>query len=134
MVLHLVKKYPRYLIINYDKVDYCSSFEYLQEVEGNPNYEFIQVVALWYCFAEPVKGDILNTGLVSTVLKKYKVEWVLHFAAQTHVGLWDDYPELTSRQLLQQLYFFHKEQCFGHACVDRVLQEGRSEEIHSCIH
>lgn len=99
MVIHLVKKYPRYLIINYDKVDYCSSFEYLKDVEGHPNYEFIQVVDL-ILLAEP-QGDILNSGLVSTVLKKYKVEWVLHFAAQTHVGLlFGITTELTSRQFL----------------------------------
>eukprot|EP01127_Copromyxa_protea_P002955 TRINITY_DN12866_c0_g1_i1.p1 TRINITY_DN12866_c0_g1~~TRINITY_DN12866_c0_g1_i1.p1 ORF type:complete len:350 (+),score=29.98 TRINITY_DN12866_c0_g1_i1:1-1050(+) len=72
MVIHLVTKYPEYLIINYDKVDYCSSFEYLKEIESAPNYEFIE-------------GDILNSGLLSVLFQKYKVAWVIHFAAQTHV-------------------------------------------------
>lgn len=43
MVIHLVQKYPQYLVVNYDKVDYCSSFEYLKEIENEPNYEFIEV-------------------------------------------------------------------------------------------
>lgn len=34
-----------------------------------------------------IQGDILNSDLVSTVLKKFRVGWVIHFAAQTHVGM-----------------------------------------------
>lgn len=50
MVIHLVLKYPEYLIVNFDKVDYCSSFEYLKEVEGHSNYEFIEVfLSLQFC-------------------------------------------------------------------------------------
>ena len=67
VVLLLVKKYPQYRIVNYDKVrccrwreltasslqlDYCSSLLNLREIEGRPNYVF-------------VRGDIQSADLVN---------------------------------------------------------------------
>jgi len=72
MVLHLVKTYPHYFILNLDKLDYCASTKLLSSIENAPNYEFI-------------KGDILDSSLVSYILKKFKVTSIIHFAAQTHV-------------------------------------------------
>lgn len=43
MAIYLVKKYPYYTIINYDKLDYCSSLEYLSAVADSPNYKFVKV-------------------------------------------------------------------------------------------
>jgi dTDP-glucose 4,6-dehydratase len=67
-----VKNYPQYFIINLDKLDYCASEKLLSSIENAPNYEFI-------------KGDILDTSLVSYLLKKFLVNTVIHFAAQSHV-------------------------------------------------
>jgi dTDP-glucose 4,6-dehydratase len=72
MVLHLVRTYPKYFILNLDKLDYCASTKLLESIENAPNYEF-------------VKGDILDSSLVSYLLKKFNVTSVLHFAAQSHV-------------------------------------------------
>jgi dTDP-glucose 4,6-dehydratase len=72
MIIYLVKTYPQYFILNLDKLDYCASLKYLSPIENAPNYEFI-------------KGDILDTSLVSYILKKFQVTSILHFAAQTHV-------------------------------------------------
>lgn len=49
MVLHLVNKYPNYLIVNFDKLDYCASLYLLKTVENKPNYEFIKVLDLFSC-------------------------------------------------------------------------------------
>ena len=73
VVILLVKKYPQYKIVNFDKLDYCSSLKNLDEIESYPNYTF-------------VKGDITSSDLVNFVLEAEKVDTIMHFAAQTHVG------------------------------------------------
>merc|ERR1719221_722270 len=68
----LAKKYPNYKVVVYDKLDYCSCLENLNEIESLPNFKF-------------VKGDISSPDLVSYVLKEEKIDTIMHFAAQTHV-------------------------------------------------
>lgn len=72
VVLLLVQKYPQYNIVNFDKLDYCSSLKNLDSIRGKPNYSF-------------VKGDITSADLVNYVLRKEKIDTIMHFAAQTHV-------------------------------------------------
>jgi len=74
LVILLVKKYPNYKIVNFDKLDYCASLEYLREIENQKNYHF-------------VKGDILNIDLLNEVFIMHKIDTVLHLAAQSHVDL-----------------------------------------------
>ena len=45
VVLHFVKTYPHYNIVNLDKMDYCSSIYYFKDVEALPNYKFVKVRA-----------------------------------------------------------------------------------------
>jgi len=68
----LCKKYPSYKVVVYDKLDYCSCLQNLEEIENLPNFKF-------------VKGDISSPDLVSYVLKEEKIDTIMHFAAQTHV-------------------------------------------------
>lgn len=72
VVLLLVKKYPHFKIVNFDRLDYCSCLENLDEIKDYPNYKF-------------VKGNICSSDLVSYVLKAEKIDTIMHFAAQTHV-------------------------------------------------
>ena len=44
----LAKKYPQYNIINYDRLDYCSCIENLDEIKDLPNYENITVRSKFY--------------------------------------------------------------------------------------
>ena len=74
VVIHLAKNFPHYNIINFDKLDYCSSLKTLEEVENLPNYKF-------------VKGDILSEDFVNYVITSNNVDTIMHFAAQTHVGI-----------------------------------------------
>jgi UDP-glucose 4,6-dehydratase len=68
----LCRKYPQYKVVVYDRLDYCSCLENLDEIKDLPNYKF-------------VKGDITTADLVSYVLREEKIDTILHFAAQTHV-------------------------------------------------
>ena len=38
----LAKKYPQCNIINFDRLDYCSCLENLDEIKDLPNYKFIK--------------------------------------------------------------------------------------------
>ena len=67
-----VNKYPEYQIINLDKLTYAGNLENLKDIEDKPNYTF-------------VKGDIEDAELVSSLFKKYKIDGVLHCAAESHV-------------------------------------------------
>lgn len=64
------KKYPDCMIINYDKIDYCSNPNYIQNKEKN------------YVL---VRSDLNNTHILMTTLKSYQIDTVIHFAAQSHV-------------------------------------------------
>mmetsp|Transcript_12808 Transcript_12808/g.35367 ORF Transcript_12808/g.35367 Transcript_12808/m.35367 type:complete len:376 (-) Transcript_12808:96-1223(-) len=68
----MAKKYPQYKIVVYDRLDYCSCLENLDEIKDFHNFKFI-------------KGDIATEDLVSYVLREEKIDTILHFAAQTHV-------------------------------------------------
>lgn len=61
-----------YNVINLDKLTYAGNPENLKEVESNPNYTLIQ-------------GDICDKELVARLFEEYKFQYVLHFAAESHV-------------------------------------------------
>ena len=67
-----VKKYPRYQIINLDKLTYAGNLENLKDVENEKNYTF-------------EKGDILDVEFLFELFKKYEVNGVIHLAAESHV-------------------------------------------------
>jgi UDP-glucose 4,6-dehydratase len=68
----LAKKYPKVHIVCYDKLDYCSTTNNFKELNDLDNFDF-------------VKGDICTADLISHVLKQFKIDTIMHFAAQTHV-------------------------------------------------
>jgi dTDP-glucose 4,6-dehydratase len=59
-------------IVNYDKLTYAGNLENLREVENNKNYVF-------------VKGDIIDYDCVVNTLKKYEINYIVNFAAESHV-------------------------------------------------
>ena len=71
---YIMKKYPNYFILNLDAMYYCAKEEnVLPEFRNhNKNYKFI-------------KGNLRSIDLISYILKEYSIDYVLHFAAQSHV-------------------------------------------------
>ena len=67
-----VNKYPDCQIINFDKLTYAGNLENLRDVDQKPNYTF-------------VKGDILDEVFVGETFTKYKIDSVIHLAAESHV-------------------------------------------------
>jgi dTDP-D-glucose 4,6-dehydratase len=67
-----VNKYPDYHIINIDKLTYAGNLANLKDIENKPNYTFI-------------KADICDFDTILDIFKKYKVDGVIHLAAESHV-------------------------------------------------
>ena len=69
---HIIDERDDYNIINLDKLTYAGNIENLKKSESNKNYQFI-------------KGDIGNSELVRFIFEKYKIKYVINFAAESHV-------------------------------------------------
>ena len=69
---HVLKERDDYFIVNLDKLTYAGNLENLRQSQNKSNYLFI-------------KGDITNSELVNYVFEKYKIKYVINFAAESHV-------------------------------------------------
>jgi len=72
VVRRFVKKYPNYRIINLDKLTYAGNLENLIDIETLPNYEF-------------VRADIVDAEAMHAVFEKFRIDGVIHLAAESHV-------------------------------------------------
>ena len=59
-------------LLNLDKLTYAANTKNLTSVEKFKRYSF-------------VKGDICDSSTVSKTLNNFKPEWIIHFAAESHV-------------------------------------------------
>lgn len=59
-------------IINVDKLTYSGNLENLKNVESNPNYQF-------------VKADICDQAAITKIFEENDIDYVVHFAAESHV-------------------------------------------------
>lgn len=69
-VRHILSKYQDYKVINIDSLTYAGNIENLDDIKENPNYTF-------------VKGNICDKKLVQELISQ--VDWVVNFAAESHV-------------------------------------------------
>ncbi len=69
---YTLKHHKKDEVVNFDKLTYCGNLENLRDIEKNPRYKFI-------------KGDICDAKLVEKVFQKEKPDFILNFAAETHV-------------------------------------------------
>ncbi|MBJ8006852.1 MULTISPECIES: dTDP-glucose 4,6-dehydratase [Bacillus cereus group] len=71
-VRYMVKKYPKYNIVNLDALTYAGNLENLKDIEELSNYKFI-------------KGDIADRQFINQLFKEEKFDYILNFAAESHV-------------------------------------------------
>lgn len=71
-ILYFLAKYPNYHVINIDLLTYAGNLANLHGVEKYQNYTFIQ-------------GDICDEALIKELFAKFEIEYVIHFAACSHV-------------------------------------------------
>lgn len=72
MVLYMLKKYTDIRIINLDALTYAGNMENLKDVEGDERHIFVH-------------GDIGDKELVTRLLAEYDPDYVINFAAESHV-------------------------------------------------
>ena len=60
------------MIVNVDKLTYAGNLENLKSVEADPRYHFVQ-------------ADICDKEAVSKVFEEYEIDYVVNFAAESHV-------------------------------------------------
>ncbi|MEH7253894.1 dTDP-glucose 4,6-dehydratase [Neobacillus niacini] len=71
-VRYMVNKYPEYKIVNLDLLTYAGNLENLKDIENALNYKF-------------VRGDIADHEFINGLFKEEKFDYVLNFAAESHV-------------------------------------------------
>lgn len=69
---YMFNKYSDIKIINLDKLTYAGNLENLKDLNNNLNYTF-------------VKGDICDKKLVNDIFSENDIDYVVNFAAETHV-------------------------------------------------
>lgn len=68
----LLDKHPEVRIINFDRLTYSGNLENLTDIEDDPRYTF-------------VLGDIADGQAVTQVFEQFRPDYVINFAAETHV-------------------------------------------------
>lgn len=79
-VLHMLETYPDYNIVVYDKLTYAGNLDNLLTVKDDSRYAFVQ-------------GDICDANVVADTLKKYSIDTIVNFAAESHVDRSIDNPD-----------------------------------------
>lgn len=69
---YMIEKYEDIFIINLDKLTYAGNLNNLKDIEKNKRYTFI-------------KGDITDVELVGSIFDKHSIDYVINFAAESHV-------------------------------------------------
>lgn len=71
-VIYLLNKYQDIKVINLDKLTYAGNLENLKSIEKDERYHFVQ-------------GDIGDSVLINELFNKFKIDYVVNFAAESHV-------------------------------------------------
>ena len=80
-VIYMLNKYDDVKIINVDKLTYAGNLENLKSVENNPRYSFVQ-------------ADIGDKEAISKIFRENDVDYVVNFAAESHVDRSITNPEI----------------------------------------
>lgn len=71
-VHYMLEKYDDILLVNLDKLTYAGNLENLKDLEGDKRHVFVQ-------------GDICDKELVASLFEQYDFDYVVNFAAESHV-------------------------------------------------
>ncbi len=79
-IIYMLKNFKDIKIINLDSLTYAGNLNNLKEIESDVNYHFIH-------------GDIRDNFLVNKIFEDFKVDYVVNFAAESHVDRSIEDPE-----------------------------------------
>jgi dTDP-glucose 4,6-dehydratase len=80
-ILYVLKKYKDIKIINIDKLTYAGNLENLKAIESDERYTFLE-------------ADICDKALIKSVFQKHEIDYVVNFAAESHVDRSITTPEI----------------------------------------
>lgn len=80
-VHYMIEQYPTYDIYNLDALTYAGDLTKHKEIENNPKYHFI-------------KADIADRATIFKLFEEEKFDYVVHFAAESHVDRSIKEPEI----------------------------------------
>lgn len=80
-IKYMINKYPSDYFVCLDLLTYASSLESLEEIKHQPSFKF-------------VLGDICDKNLVDKLFKEEEFDYVVNFAAESHVDRSYIYPDL----------------------------------------
>ncbi|APJ04319.1 dTDP-glucose 4,6-dehydratase [Silvanigrella aquatica] len=71
-VRYMLDKYDNIKIVSLDKLTYAGSLKNLLALKNEHHHEFVQ-------------GDICDRNLLDNIFRKYQINKIIHFAAESHV-------------------------------------------------
>lgn len=80
-VRYMINVHDDWLFVNLDALTYAGNLENVADLKGYENYRF-------------VKGDITDRTLVKSLFDKYEFDYVVNFAAESHVDRSIKEPEI----------------------------------------
>ena len=115
---YIFKKYSEYNIINIDAMYYCASEKNIDEdIRNSDRYSLI-------------KGNLCSYDLVYHIIMHYKIDYIIHFAAQSHVqNSFEDALQYTkdnivgTHNLLEAMRKYGNIKKFIHVSTDEVYGE-----------
>lgn len=120
---YIFEKYKDFNIINIDAMYYCASEKNVnEEVRNSERYKLI-------------KGNLCSYDLVYHIINNYNIEYIIHFAAQSHVqNSFEDAIQYTkdnivgTHNLLEAVRKYGKIKKFIHVSTDEVYGESMIEK------
>lgn len=104
---YMIRRYPDYRIIVFDKLTYAGNLDNLLPVSDEENYRF-------------VRGDIADRAAVRQALEAHAIDTVVNFAAESHVD----------RSILQADAFIHTDVVGVYVLLDQARQHGIERFLH----
>jgi len=123
---YIFNKYNDFNIVNIDAMYYCASETNIEEeIRNSERYRLI-------------KGNLCSYDLVYHIITSYKIDYVIHFAAQSHVqNSFEDALQYTNdnivgtHNLLEVVRRYGKVKKFIHVSTDEVYGESMLEHDES---
>lgn len=105
-VYYMLDKHPEDQVVCFDKLTYAGNLETLNDAMKNPRFKFI-------------KGDIADRDFVYKTFEEIKPDYVINFAAESHVDRSIDTPEI-----------FLKTNIFGTSVLLDACRKFETERYH----
>ena len=128
-VRYVLGHYPKWRVVNVDKLSYAGNLDNLSSVAGNPRYHFIL-------------GNIADDAIVRNIFKMEKPDFVVNYAAETLVDRSIAGPKIFvesnivgTQNLLEAVREFDQVKKFVQISTDEVygeILEGQASEDFVC--